>query len=222
MVQVWSVTDPTWHCKITEGIAGLVNAIWAPDGRHVLTVAEFQLHLTIWSLLDGSSQCIQQPKHSNAGIKFSSDGSMLAVAHRKDCKDYVGIYSTESWKKMHYFPVQSRDLVDIQWASSNSAICVQESELEYNLLFYSIDGRLLSTYQAYENALGVKTMAIPPAEMHARERCWRTEERTKEEEFYYYQKQQNNPKRDRSRRVCLVVGKHDQQQYFARVGSSAG
>jgi WD40 repeat protein len=37
---------------------------------------------------------------------------------------------------------------------------VQESELEYVLLFYSIDGRQLSRYQAYEDALGVKTVSM--------------------------------------------------------------
>ena len=28
-----------------------------------------------------------------------------------------------------------------------SAICIQESELDYNMLFYSVDGRLLGNYQ---------------------------------------------------------------------------
>jgi WD40 repeat protein len=134
--------------------------LWSPDSRHVLTVADFQIHLTVWSLLDRSSKCIKNPKFTHAGISFSSDGLHLAVAHRQDCKDFVGVYSCETWEQLQYFQVETRDLVDLWWSADGSTICVQESELEYILVFYSIDGRRLSRYQAYEDALGVKTVSI--------------------------------------------------------------
>ena len=52
--QVWSVSDTEWHCKIDEGPVGLAHARWSPDGRHVLAAADFNLRITIWSLLDRS------------------------------------------------------------------------------------------------------------------------------------------------------------------------
>ena len=42
-VQVWSLEQPEWTCKIDEGSAGLVDACWSPDGRHILTTAEFNV-----------------------------------------------------------------------------------------------------------------------------------------------------------------------------------
>ncbi|XP_025768278.1 WD repeat-containing protein WRAP73 [Puma concolor] len=40
-VQVWSLEQPEWHCRIDEGSAGLVASCWSPDGRHILNTTEF-------------------------------------------------------------------------------------------------------------------------------------------------------------------------------------
>ena len=58
-VQVWSMEQPDWTCKIDEGSAGLVHARWSPDGRHVLTSASFNLRLTVWSLINKSISYIR-------------------------------------------------------------------------------------------------------------------------------------------------------------------
>lgn len=40
-IQLFRVSDPSWKCTLSEGAAvGLTSALWAPDGRHVLTVGE--------------------------------------------------------------------------------------------------------------------------------------------------------------------------------------
>lgn len=86
-VQVFSIQDKTWACKITEGIGGLVYATWAPDSRHILTVADFQMFITIWSLVEkATSYTIRHPKLAKEGLAFHSEGTLLAVAERHDCK----------------------------------------------------------------------------------------------------------------------------------------
>jgi WD40 repeat protein len=50
IVYVRNVYDPEWSCKIDEGMAGLLAAIWTPDSRFVLTVSEFKLRMTVWDL----------------------------------------------------------------------------------------------------------------------------------------------------------------------------
>jgi len=49
---VKSMSDPNWDCKIDEGMAGLAFTRWGPSARHILTVSDFKLRLTIWSLSD--------------------------------------------------------------------------------------------------------------------------------------------------------------------------
>lgn len=80
LVQVWSIEEPEWNCKIDEGQAGITGARWCPDARSILVSADFQLKATIWSLIDRKRVFIKGPKFSDKGIAFSSDGQHLAVA----------------------------------------------------------------------------------------------------------------------------------------------
>lgn len=42
-------------------------------------------------------------------------------------------------------------------------VCTYACFLQYKLLLYSLDGRLLSTYSAYEWSLGIKSIAWSPS-----------------------------------------------------------
>ena len=162
LVEVWCVEDAEWTCRINEGLAGLVYARWAPDGRHILTTADFQLHVSIWSLVDSSIAYIKGPKLPVAGLAFSKSGRYLAVATRADCKDCVGIYDTDTWAEVNQFPVASKDLVDLQWAPDDINICIRDTALDYKVMVYAIDGRLVTSYTAYEHALGAKSTGWAP------------------------------------------------------------
>ncbi len=67
-LQVWSLEQPEWTCKIDEGSAGLISARWSPDGRHILTTAEFHLRITVWSLVTKSVSYIKYPKEAKQGM----------------------------------------------------------------------------------------------------------------------------------------------------------
>ncbi|KAG7378232.1 WD repeat-containing protein wrap73 [Phytophthora pseudosyringae] len=164
LVQLWSVQDASWSCKISEGVAGLVHARWTPDARHVVTVADFQLHATVWSLSDPTARCvIRGPKLAADGLSFSANGEFLAVAERHDCKDFIGVYSCDSWELTTHFAVDSYDCVEVAWSPDDATIAVRDTHLEFRVLLYSPDGALLAKYQAYENALGLKTMNWSPS-----------------------------------------------------------
>ncbi|PNJ47926.1 WRAP73 isoform 4 [Pongo abelii] len=134
LVQVWSLEQPEWHCKIDEGSAGLVASCWSPDGRHILNTTEFHLRITVWSLCTKSVSYIKYPKACLQGITFTRDGRYMALAERRDCKDYVSIFVCSDWQL-----------------------------LRYKILLYSLDGRLLSAYSAYEWSLGIKSVAWSPS-----------------------------------------------------------
>ncbi|ETP35808.1 hypothetical protein F442_16138 [Phytophthora nicotianae P10297] len=159
VVQLWSVQDASWTCKISEGVAGLVHARWTPDVRHVVTVSDFQLHATVWSLEDPTARCsIRSPKLAADGLSFSNNGAFLAVVERHDCKDFIGVYSCESWELTTHFAIDSYDCVEVVWSPDDATIAVRDTHLEFRVLLYSPDGTLLAKYQAYENALGLKAM----------------------------------------------------------------
>ncbi|KAJ1679858.1 hypothetical protein EV182_001185 [Spiromyces aspiralis] len=96
-VNVWSVEDKEWRFELQDEIAGIKAVRWAPDGRHLLVWSDFELRLTIWSLVSDQKVYIQYPRLTGKGVDFHPDGKLMAVAQRKDYRDYIGIYEAESW-----------------------------------------------------------------------------------------------------------------------------
>ena len=116
LLQVWSVLDQQWCCKIDEGPAGkphqgcmrcgrlalpletspaghdagALPALKASSGVRCvcsarrcaacsLVTSEFQIRITIWSLVNKSSLHVTGPKHAHRGMAFSPDQSLMAV-----------------------------------------------------------------------------------------------------------------------------------------------
>ncbi|XP_064423832.1 WD repeat-containing protein WRAP73 isoform X2 [Latimeria chalumnae] len=160
---VWSLEQPDWHCKIDEGSAGLVASRWSPDGRHILNTTEFHLRITVWSLCTKSVSYIKYPKACQQGMDFTKDGRYMALAERRDCKDYISIFVCSDWQLLRHVATETQDLAGIQWSPNGCVLAVWDTCLEYKIMLYSLDGRLLSTYSAYEWSLGIKSLCWSPS-----------------------------------------------------------
>lgn len=163
VIQIWSLSQPTWCCKIDEGTAGIIGFSWSPDARHVLTIAEFHVRITVWSLVNKAVSYIRYPKSIESSHAFSPDGRYLALIERRDCKDYISIFSCSAWQLMKHFEVETKDATGVSWSPDSRVICIWESPLDYKVLIYSVDGRCLAVYNAYHWALGVKAVAWSPS-----------------------------------------------------------
>uniref|UniRef100_A0A8C9QQQ3 WD repeat containing, antisense to TP73 n=1 Tax=Spermophilus dauricus TaxID=99837 RepID=A0A8C9QQQ3_SPEDA len=130
LVQVWSLEQPEWHCKIDEGSAGLVASCWSPDGRHILNTTEFHLRITVWSLCTKSVSYIKYPKACQQGVTFTRDGRYMALAERRDCKDYVSIFVCSDWQLLRHFDTDTQDLAGIEWAPNGCVLAVWDTCLE--------------------------------------------------------------------------------------------
>ncbi|KAK2165292.1 hypothetical protein LSH36_52g03026 [Paralvinella palmiformis] len=162
LVQVWSLEEPEWTCKIDEGSAGLVDVRWSADGRHILTTADFHLRITVWSLINKSVSYIKYPKACQKGLSFSPDGKFLALAERRDCKDYISVFVCSTWQLVKHFEPETEDLTGLEWSPNGRVICVWESCLQYKILLYTADGRCIDKFTAYNMALGIKSVAWSP------------------------------------------------------------
>ncbi len=118
--------------------------------------------MTIWSLIDRSCCYINFPKYSDKALSFTSTGSFMALAERKDSKDHIGIYYTGDWSLVAHFPVDTYDLQDMFWSNDNTAIVISDSILECKLLIYSPTGSLITAHEPYKMTLGVKSMKLSP------------------------------------------------------------
>ena len=177
-VQVFSVTDSEWKCRINEGIAGVVNATWAPDSRSIITESDFGIQLTIWSLIDNSSFAIAYPKqpfvatssgtaqsvtqttrsYGGSLFAFSDCGKYLAVVHRVELNDHIGIYTTAPWTEIAKFKGVGNDTSSIAWTPQGTHVVVTDSPLTYKLHFYSIKGDHEGSFEGYRGGLGVRSV----------------------------------------------------------------
>lgn len=96
------------------------------------------------------------------GVDFTANGRYMALAERRNCKDHVSVFDCSQWQLLRHFPVETADLAGLSWSPDSSVLCVWDSVLDYKVLLYSLDGRCLATYSAYEHALGIKCVKWSP------------------------------------------------------------
>lgn len=95
-----NIYDPEWHCKIDEGLSGLAFARFAPNSVNLITLSEFNVRLTIWSLTSQKQKplYILNPKFSNKGFDFI--GSTMCLVQQEidqngSSKDLIALYDTK-------------------------------------------------------------------------------------------------------------------------------
>uniref|UniRef100_A0A8D1CQN1 WD repeat containing, antisense to TP73 n=1 Tax=Sus scrofa TaxID=9823 RepID=A0A8D1CQN1_PIG len=149
--------DPAAAMNFSE-VFKLSNLLckFSPDGKYLLRI-------TVWSLCTKSVSYIKYPKACQQGITFTRDGRYLALAERRDCRDHVSIFVCSDWQLLRHFETDTQDLAGIEWAPNGCVLAAWDTCLEYKILLYSLDGRLLSTYCAYEWSLGIKSVAWSPS-----------------------------------------------------------
>jgi len=160
-VQVFSLENPEWKCKIDEGSAGLVQVNWSPDSRHILTTSDFHLRITVWSLMNKSVSYMKYPKNIEKCYEFTNDGRYMLLAERRDCKDHCSIFACDNWQLLKHFEVDTDNLDGISWSPNGCTFAVWESPLEYKVLVYNVDGQCVNKFQPSKWSLGVKTVCWP-------------------------------------------------------------
>lgn len=150
-IQVFSVTNAEWKCRINEGVAGLVSACWAPDSRNVLAESDFGICLSVWSLPDEKHSIISMPKPYHKGFKsqflaFCDVSDLLAVVHRIELQDHVGLYSLNPVRELNRFKARSNDVAVVQFLPNDAHVVTIDSPLSYMCCIYTPKGEVCSFF----------------------------------------------------------------------------
>ncbi|KAG2443903.1 hypothetical protein HXX76_002243 [Chlamydomonas incerta] len=179
VIQIWSVENSEWTCKIDEGPAGVQCVRWSPDGAAVLVVAEFGLRVTVWDLVDKRCTYLRGPKHGDGrGLAFSADGRWLALLERAEMKDWVTVYDCSSrsggggggkgggWGEAARFQLPTSDAADIAWSPAGGVLAAWESCLGDKVVTLDAgSGAVLGCYACGgggKESLGIKCVAWSP------------------------------------------------------------
>ncbi|XP_069691203.1 WD repeat-containing protein WRAP73-like [Periplaneta americana] len=168
-VQVFSLRNHDWKCKIRDAAYGIVKVCWSPDSRHILTTAEFHISICIWSLVLHSVKYIDCLKEiSSQSLAFTSDGTSLAVVGDQGSVDTIFIYSTTSWLLKKQIPCVGPDKIGgITWTRDNTAVCVWGTSLDkcwvrvYEVASGDLIGDCLPPSE--ERICGIKTVTWAPS-----------------------------------------------------------
>jgi len=166
--QVFSIADSEWSCSITEGLAGIGCARWCPSCEEILLTAEFQVKLSVWSLVDQNCHSLPPPKHPEAGIAFNPDGTQLAVLERLECKDWLAVYDISCWELISHSPLPTTDAADISWSPNGSCVACWDSPAQGPLLCIldpagSDTNTPVAIHHGTSYGLGFKSVAWSPS-----------------------------------------------------------
>ncbi|XP_076167676.1 WD repeat-containing protein WRAP73 [Ptiloglossa arizonensis] len=125
IIQVFSIHYPEWKYKLIEGSAGLESVNWSPDSRHILTLSDFNIQISVWSLENRNVTHIQNVKSSFHKLQYSSNGNELAVIVSNEGKDSIEIYKTDTWKLSKKLICGRLNSIDgICWSPNSELLCI--------------------------------------------------------------------------------------------------
>ena len=178
-VQIFSIADGEWRCRVNEGVAGIVNVTWAPDSRSVLTESNFGLQTVVWSLVDSSTYPIASPKAGTNSVPllldsapcgacrlgplgcFSDCSNFFAMVHRSNLHDHIAVYTTQPWGTASKFKGKSSDVAALLWSPCSRFLITADSPLSYMVHVYDLRGTHVAQFEAYKHALGLRQCMFP-------------------------------------------------------------
>jgi hypothetical protein len=98
------------------------------------------------------------PPPQAVGVKMT----WISMMQRTDTKEFVCLVNTNSWELRMRIATTTQDLADLSWSPNGSCFVVWDTPLTYKLLVYSCKGHCLSSYSAYQDALGIRTVQWSP------------------------------------------------------------
>ncbi|KAG5444947.1 WD repeat-containing protein wrap73 [Clonorchis sinensis] len=164
--QILSIENPEWKCRVDEGPIGLLSATWAPDSRHFLTISDFHLRVTVWSLSEVSISYLKYVKACENNLGFSPGGRYLALLERRQFKDHLSLLDCErDWTLVRNIQLDTQDAVGLMWSPDGRFIVIWDECLRYRVAVYTMDLRHIRSYSAYETGqdlLGIKSVCWSP------------------------------------------------------------
>lgn len=80
----------------------------------------------------------------------------MALAERRDGKDFIGIYETESWNLVNHLSVDTFDLADCTWSPNDFYVIAWDNCINFKFFSLCPVNGIVGRYQSEEDGLGIK------------------------------------------------------------------
>ncbi|XP_034943587.1 WD repeat-containing protein WRAP73-like [Chelonus insularis] len=138
-IQVFSIKQPEWVFKYTEGSAGIDSVSWGPDYKSLIIISEFKIQVSILTLDDHRVTHILNLKSSVKHLDANEFSKQLAVIVATNGEENVEIYKAEGWKLSRKLICDKLFAIDgISWSPNGELLGIWCSTIgKSRLLIYS-------------------------------------------------------------------------------------
>ncbi|KAI9808112.1 MAG: hypothetical protein M1825_004569 [Sarcosagium campestre] len=146
-VRVWDAYDKErrWTIENASGVlAKLVHVEFGRTVDELLVFSDFGVKLKIWSLVDGSSVEISDPKFpTGGGHEIRPRTGELTLLTRTNGRDTLSIHNPDTHDLFRATSAATTDAQGLQWSPCGRWITVWDAAfMGYRISFFTADGRL--------------------------------------------------------------------------------
>ena len=169
-VLVYDANDAQWKAEITGASSNLDNIAnvefgYTPD--EILVFSDFQVKVTIWSLITNRGVEIRDPKALVHGYGYRLQTGHLAILSRATAHDTVILLNPGNHELFKSFDLPTIEAQGLMWSPNGRWLAIWDiASSGYKVLIYTADGNLFKAYVGGEDAhnigLGMKSLAWSP------------------------------------------------------------
>ncbi|OCL06078.1 WD40 repeat-like protein, partial [Glonium stellatum] len=169
--RVWDLHDEKWTAVINNGSGGMgkiVNGDFGRNADEAVLFSDFGAKVTVWSLVNGRSVEIRDPKFSSAkGYGYRPKTGMFALLSRPGGRDIVTLHAPGTYSVLKTLTLATVDAQGLKWSPDGRWFTVWDSpSTGYKIFIYTADGHLYRMYSGEQqgeiNGLGIKSVEWSP------------------------------------------------------------
>lgn len=163
-IQVYDMKDDKWTATINQGFGGIKNVDFGRNQDEVIVFSDYELKVTVWSLVNSKHVEILNPKFSTkVGYGYRPCTSHFALLARQSTHDVITVHNHTNYRLASTWALPTLDAQGLKWAPCGRWIAVWDSAASgYKVLIYTSDGHLYRTYERPCDGLGVKSVEWSP------------------------------------------------------------
>ncbi|KAJ2956423.1 hypothetical protein NQZ79_g7745 [Umbelopsis isabellina] len=158
-----AMNQADWSCRFKDPHRMIANIRFASDSNTIFNTQKFHHGFNVFSLRHQKAFTpIDNVKFKDRGYVASPDFKWFGLLRRKDHKDWITICDVETYEIIENFEIDTVDAQDISISPDGLFIAAIDVSIYYKLVVYRPDASRVTTFSAYDDGLGVKSITWSP------------------------------------------------------------
>ena len=169
-VLIYDANDAQWKAEISGAASDfdcIANVDFGRTPDEVLVFSDFNVKVTVWSLITKRGVEIRDPKSLMYGYDYRVQTGHLAILTRETAHDTVMLLDPGAYELFGSFDPATADAQGLKWSPDGRWLAIWDAASSgYRVLIYTADGHLFKIYaggqDAYNVGLGLKSLTWSP------------------------------------------------------------